>query len=204
MSIILVRHGETPLNAARVIQPADTRLSERGIAQAAAMARRVATMGVAGIFSSDLPRALMTAVAIADASGCPVRTSALLQERNFGELRGRSYDSLGFDPLAIDDAPAGGESAEEFHQRVAQAFEAVLTWRAQLDGNLVVVTHGLVIRTMLEAHVDQSADAEQPAGLANCSLTIVEAIAPYRVSLRNCVRHLVGETLGDERTLSGF
>lgn len=204
MSIILVRHGETPLNAARIIQPADTVLSERGTAQAQAMARRLATMGVAAILSSDLPRALMTAASIAAACDCPVQTTPLLQERNFGDLRGRAYDSLGFDPLGTDDAPARGESANEFRQRVAQAFQAVLALRAQIDGNLVVVTHGLVIRTMLEAHVEQSANTELPAELANCSLTIIEAIAPHRVSLRNCVRHLDGETLGDGRALSGF
>ena len=34
MSIILIRHGETAFNVARVLQPADTPLSERGIAQA--------------------------------------------------------------------------------------------------------------------------------------------------------------------------
>ena len=42
MTILLIRHGETALNAARIVQPADTPLSERGIAQARALARRLA------------------------------------------------------------------------------------------------------------------------------------------------------------------
>ena len=33
MSILLARHGETPSNAARVLQLPDTPLSERGLAQ---------------------------------------------------------------------------------------------------------------------------------------------------------------------------
>ncbi|HEY9065800.1 MAG TPA: histidine phosphatase family protein, partial [Burkholderiaceae bacterium] len=41
MSLLLVRHGETALNATRVLQPADTPLSARGIAQAEAIARRL-------------------------------------------------------------------------------------------------------------------------------------------------------------------
>jgi len=61
MSILLIRHGETALNAARVVQPADTPLSERGAAQAAALARRLADFGIAAILSSDLPRAAQTA-----------------------------------------------------------------------------------------------------------------------------------------------
>jgi hypothetical protein len=45
MSIILVRHGETALNAARVMQPADTPLSDLGKAQVLAVARRLAHAG---------------------------------------------------------------------------------------------------------------------------------------------------------------
>jgi len=66
MAILLVRHGETALNAARIMQPADTPLSERGHAQAQAVARRLAARGgVAAVLGSDLPRAWQTAEAIA-------------------------------------------------------------------------------------------------------------------------------------------
>ena len=58
MAIVLVRHGETALNAARVLQPADTALSERGIAQAHSLARRLVARGrIAAVLGSDLPRA---------------------------------------------------------------------------------------------------------------------------------------------------
>ena len=64
MAVVLVRHGETALNAARVLQPADTPLSARGVVQAQALARRLAATGrVAAIVSSDLPRAWRTAEA---------------------------------------------------------------------------------------------------------------------------------------------
>ena len=77
MSIILVRHGETPLNVTRMLQPADTPLSDNGLAQAKLVARRLAGMALAGIVSSDLPRALSTAEAIAAASGLTPSTTAL-------------------------------------------------------------------------------------------------------------------------------
>ena len=74
MTLLLIRHGETALNAARVLQPADTPLSARGAAQAEALAGRLAAWRgaprepggapLAGILSSDLPRALATAEAI--------------------------------------------------------------------------------------------------------------------------------------------
>jgi len=98
MSILLIRHGETALNVARVLQPADTPLSARGVAQAEALARRLATLNITSILSSDLPRALRTAQAISAATGAAIDTSALLHERNFGDLRGQPYGGQPVDP----------------------------------------------------------------------------------------------------------
>ena len=83
-----------------------------------------------GILSSDLPRARQTAEHLAQATGLPVHTSALLQERNFGELRGLAYDSLSIDPMTMDEAPPGGESQASFEHRVAQAFAHALALQA--------------------------------------------------------------------------
>ena len=66
MSLFFIRHGETALNVARVLQPSDTPLNERGLAQARALGARLAGSGIAHILSSDLPRALQTGQAIAD------------------------------------------------------------------------------------------------------------------------------------------
>ncbi len=202
MSIILVRHGETALNVSRTLQPADTPLSARGLAQAQALARRLAGHGIAGIVSSDLPRALATAQAIAAATGLPVETTPLLQERNFGDLRGRSYDSIGFDPLTLLGAPPGGESVETFGQRVAQAFAHVVRLRAALRGDLAVVTHGLAILTMLNTQV-RLPDGTRLAPLSNTSLTIVDATPPHAVGLLDCTRHLDALIAADARGLSG-
>jgi probable phosphoglycerate mutase len=205
MSIVLIRHGETPLNAARVIQPADTPLSERGRAQAEAVARRLAARaGPAAILSSDLLRAFETATAIAAATGLDLRATELLQERNFGALRGRAYDDLGFDPLATTDAPPGGESVAEFEARVARAFGEILAVRAALAGDLVVVTHGLVIRTLLTRHARLAAGLEMPASLANTSVTVLAPVAPHDTLLVNCTVHLQGSARDEGRGLSGF
>ena len=145
MKLLLIRHGETALNVARVLQPAATPLSERGIAQAEALARRLATMDVRAILSSDLPRALRTAEAIAATTGASIETTPLLQERNFGDWRGLSYDALAIDPMTMVDAPPGGESAAAFARRVAAAFDLIVQRQAALGGVLAVVTHGLVL-----------------------------------------------------------
>ncbi len=204
MAIILVRHGETALNAARVMQPADTPLSARGQAQAQAVGRRLAAAGgVAAILSSDLPRAWLTAEAIAAHTGLPIQASALLQERNFGALRGRPYDTLGFDPLTMEDAPPQGESAAAFLMRVQAAFAQMLQMQAGLDGDLVVVTHGLLIRILLAGPLQVEAGLLRDLHLANTSVSSFDAAAPHTLQLLNCSAHLDAAQRDGVRSLSG-
>jgi len=207
MTLLIIRHGETPLNVARVMQPADTPLSANGLAQAALLAQRLAAgqpVRPAGIVSSDLPRALQTAQAIAAATGLPITTSALLHERNFGDLRGRLYDSLGFDPLTREDAPPNGESIPQFAARCAAAWAWLLQQQAALGGPLAVVTHGLVIRQWLHHGTLQVGDALLlPERLSNTSLTVCTAAAPHAVSLVDCTAHLVDGVQADGKSLSG-
>ena len=204
MAVILVRHGETALNAARVMQPAATPLSERGQIQARAVAQRLVRWGgIGALVSSDLPRAWLTAEAIAAALALPVQPSALLQERNFGDLRGRPYDELGFDPLVMQEAPPGGESAPDFIRRVDDAFRQMLQLHAGQGGDLVVVTHGLLIRTLLAGPLQRGADILDEMRLANTSLSIFDAAPPHALRLLNCTRHLDGTERDDELSLSG-
>src|SRR5512143_3431048 len=105
MAILLIRHGETASNAARIVQTPDIPLSPRGLAQAERLAARVAPLGVARILSSDLARARMTAERLQAASAAPITLDAGLQERNYGDVRGRTYAELGVDILAPDYEP---------------------------------------------------------------------------------------------------
>jgi 2,3-bisphosphoglycerate-dependent phosphoglycerate mutase len=204
MTLLLVRHGETALNASRTLQPPDTPLSARGVAQAELVAQRIAALKPAAILSSDLPRALQTAEAIARAAGgLPIETSALLHERNFGDLRGLPYDALGYDPLKVDDAPPNGESIRQFVQRAALAFELAVRQRSELEGPLVVVSHGLVIRAWLGAQVPLGDGLLMPDRMGNTSLTITAPRPPHTAELVNCVRHLDGAAAEDAHSLSG-
>jgi probable phosphoglycerate mutase len=203
MSIFLIRHGETALNASRTLQPADTPLSARGLAQAAAVGQRLVDAGVVAIVSSDLPRAAQTATAIAEACRLPIRWEPLLHERNYGDLRGQPYDTLPFDPMTLTDAPPGGESVATFQARVAQAFARIVALRDGLDGNLAVVTHGLVIAAMLDLHARFADGIVRPERVGNTSLTVLSAQPPHDVGLLDCTRHLQGEAADDRHGLSG-
>ena len=191
-TIFLIRHGETEGNAARIVQLPDAALSPRGIAQAERLAHRLAGEGIALILSSDLQRAVTTAEHVRRATGAPIAFDPLLQERNFGALRGTPYAELGFDLFALDLEPPGGESWPTFHARVDRAWEAIQARAAEVDGPLAVVTHGLVCRSLAARHVTLPEDTIAPERWENTSVTILDGPTPWRVRLLNCTTHLDG------------
>jgi probable phosphoglycerate mutase len=189
MAIVLVRHGETIGNAARVVQRPDVPLNERGVRQAALLAERLLALGFAHVLCSDLVRARMTAEPLR--AHATIEETPLLQERNFGDLRGTPYDELTVDMFAPSYEPPSGESAEVFDRRVAQAFELVVERRRALSGALVVMTHGLVCAAILQNHCR----AELPDLFDNTGITLLDPEPPFMVQLLNCTRHLHGTEL---------
>jgi probable phosphoglycerate mutase len=188
--IFLIRHGETEGNALRIVQRPDIPLSPRGVMQAERLARRLASERVGRIVSSDFARAAATAEHIQRAIGAPLAFEPLLQERNFGDLRGTPYAKLGFDMFEPDYAPPNGETWRVFHSRVDQAWARVQALAAEIGGNLAVVTHGLVCRSLAARHLILADGELVPERWENTSLTIVDWPAPWRVRLLNCVAHL--------------
>ena len=191
MAILLVRHGETGGNAARIVQRGDEPLNERGMRQAEQLARRLSALGFVHILCSDLLRARMTAAPLAACSGIAIEEIPLLQERNFGDLRGVPYAELTEDPFGLDFLPPNGEDWRGFHARVADAFALMVSRRRSVKGTLAVVTHGLVCRALVERHALVTEGILVPERFDNTSLTVLHEDAPHGVSLINCTRHLV-------------
>src|SRR5262247_4300485 len=174
MSIFLIRHGETLGNASRTVQLPDNPLSPRGIAQAARLANRLEREGIALILSSDYARAAATADHVHRATGAPIRYSPLLQERNFGDIRGTPYAELGFDMFEPGYAPPNGETWQMFHARVDRAWALVQDVAATTAGHLAVVTHGLVCRSLADRHLRVPGGETAPERWENTSVTIID------------------------------
>ncbi|HEY6879738.1 MAG TPA: histidine phosphatase family protein [Polyangiales bacterium] len=190
MTIVLVRHGQTASNFARILQVPETELDATGQQQARCLAPRLAALSPVHVLCSDLARARMTAAPLASLTGLPIELTPLLQERNFGDLRGKPYSAFsGGDPFVPDLIPPGGESWAAFHARVAEAFAAIVARRRACQGTLVVITHGLVLRSMFEFMIARGA-LTVPGSFDNTSVSIIAADAPHTATLINCVEHL--------------
>src|ERR1700722_7745533 len=109
--LVMLRHGQTDFNAGSRMQgQLDTELSELGRDQAVAAAELLAKRQPLAIVSSDLQRALDTAVVLGERSGLPVLVDARLRETHLGDWQGMTH--LEVDAMAPgarlswpDDAP---------------------------------------------------------------------------------------------------
>src|SRR5437867_10066715 len=86
MRLLLIRHAESEGNFEQRLQGRrDYPLTQRGVAQARALAERLARISPTAIYASPISRALDTASPIADAARLTPVTEPRLQEYDFGD-----------------------------------------------------------------------------------------------------------------------
>ena len=153
-TLLLARHGETDWNRARRWQGhADRPLTDRGRAQAAALAERLADIALDAVYSSDLRRARDTAEAVAAIQGVDVVELAELREVNVGSWEGLTRDEAEARlPDGLRRWRAGGtgwddgETYAEMSRRVLAAVERIATDHE--GGRVLIVSHGGPIRAI--------------------------------------------------------
>ena len=151
----LLRHGEHGL-LGRVMagRMPGVGMTERGRAEIAAQAERLAGEKIAAIYASPLQRTRETAEIVAERLGLPIGFRDDLIELDFGEWTGATFDSIRADPRwqawstqrSLATIP-GGESMRAVQQRVVAA--VVELNERHLHETVVLVSHGDVIRSAL-------------------------------------------------------
>jgi len=158
MRLILVRHGETDTNKARLaLGRADIELNEQGRWQAQRLAISLKDERIAAIYSSPLKRALATAEPIASSHGLEVQVDEGLIEMDIGEMEGLTFQQVGeryphflqvwLGGQAAYEAMPGGERLLDVQERAWQAIERIR--ERQDQGTVAAVTHNFVIITLL-------------------------------------------------------
>ena len=158
--IVLVRHGETEWNRVEHFRGrADVPLNETGLAQAKAMARRVAAeWRPIAIYSSPLARAVKTAEAVAWHFGLSVQIHPGLIDIDYGQWQGLTPgEAKERWPEVIDawyNAPhtariPGGETLDELRARAERTLNELA---ARHQGQtIVLVGHTVINRVILLA-----------------------------------------------------
>lgn len=159
--ICVTRHGETDWNKMGILQGwLDVPVNELGRRQAYDMAARFADAGFAAVWASPLVRARESAEIIAARLQLPPPfIHEGLKERNFGAIQGIPKDELAeLNPALLEQIlrrnPAasfvGGESMDEFADRVLGAFDDV--GERHHGDRVLVITHGWVM-DVLTRHI---------------------------------------------------
>ena len=153
---VLLRHGQTPMSVQkRYSGRTDAPLTDTGIRQAAAAAKRLTSVGLDAIVTSPLQRAVRTAEEVAAATGIPVLTDDGFRETDFGAWEGLTFAEVRerwpsevtawlADPSV---APPGGESFADVSERVTAALHRVLAARA--GQTVLIVSHVTPIKTLV-------------------------------------------------------
>ena len=155
---LLLRHGQTPMSVQkRYAGRSDVPLTDAGVAQAAAAAKRLASAGIDAIVASPLKRTVQTAEQVAGVTGLPVVTEDGFRETDFGDWEGLTFAEVRerwpsemtawlADPQV---APPGGESFAEVSERVTAALHRVLAGRT--GQRILIVSHVTPIKTLVAA-----------------------------------------------------
>ena len=154
----LLRHGQTPMSVQkRYAGRTDAPLTEVGVQQAAAAAKRLASAGLGVIVTSPLLRTVQTAQAVAAVTGAAVVTDDGFRETDFGAWEGLTFAEVRERwPAEIsawladpEVAPPGGESFTDVSARVTEALDRVLAARA--GQTVLIVSHVTPIKMLVAA-----------------------------------------------------
>ncbi len=156
MKIIFLRHGQD--DDSRRGGWSSYGLLEEGHMQAkkvAAYLRSQNAYTIGAIYASDLKRTMETASYLSQALNLPVQPDTGLREMNNGHLAGMPneealvrYPGLFFSTLEMDEPYPGGESPRDFYCRIKAWFERFLEEHRETEKDIVVVTHGGVIKVL--------------------------------------------------------
>ena len=176
--IIAIRHGQTAWNAETRMQgQLDTALDARGRWQAEQLADALHDEPIDAIVSSDLARAMHTALPLARRRGLRVRADPALRERSFGVFQGFTYAQIArhwpeaaarWRARDAQFGPERGETLNDFYQRVTRAAQRLAL---EFAGRSVVwVTHGGVLDCLHRAAMRVALDASRTWALDNASI----------------------------------
>lgn len=194
MDIFLLRHAETESNRAGVLASgSEDALTEHGRWQAHAIVEGLMGLEIEAILCSPYTRALHTIGPFAQAASLPVAVHPVLAEGQLVLDSSIYHEEPAYIPHSSGYLhPDVNESAGAFLRRVEQAQEVIFS---QSVSRVLVVTHGHMIRELLNSILDLPAKTRFPHD--NCGLSHISIAQLATVGFLN--RAICSYNYGQER-----
>lgn len=185
--VLIVRHGLTAATGSALTgRTPGISLDDRGRAQAAAVAARLAEVKLDAIVSSPLDRCFETAEAVASAQkgsaeAVPVQTDERFIEVGYGDWTGKPLRKLAHEPLwrVVQSHPSAatfpGEEGEALADMQRRAMTGIRDWNAKLgpQATYLICSHGDVIKAILADSLGLHLDMYQRINIDPCSLSVI-------------------------------
>lgn len=210
VNLYLIRHARQCIQLCNL----DVELTIEGRKQAKLLRDRIKNYDIDALYSSDLIRAKQTAEIINESFGLPHQIRVGMREISFGLLEGHSdeyikehfADFVREQKRLVEDIPfPGGENGQTVYERAMPVIKEI----AQSgDKNIVIVTHGGVIRALLGELFGKS-QAHRflfAASLENSSITQLvyeEKLDRFYLERFNDCAHLEGYPQLSRRAIPG-
>jgi probable phosphoglycerate mutase len=180
-TFILIRHGMCDQVGRSIAGRAPgVHLNEEGRRQTESVANRLRPVSLAAVYSSPLERALETAGPIAQAHGLQPETLEGLTEIDFGEWTGRTLEELdqlpvwrSFNSFRSGTRIPGGEHMTQVLSRALGELERVRRAHPSPGAQVVLVSHGDVLRAILAYALGLSLDFMQRLEVSPASISIL-------------------------------
>lgn len=156
--LLIARHGETDYNRKGLLQGRgiDAPLNETGKEQAIRLSGYLKSYETEGLYSSNLKRTWQTAKPYREYLDIPTIREENLDEMDFGDFEGLSFDEITDEISALQKAwqggdtsvkIPGGESPDEVFERANDSVHSILS---RFTGTtLTLILHGRLIRVLL-------------------------------------------------------
>lgn len=179
MKLYIVRHGQTLFNLMGRIQGwCDSPLTQKGIEQAKNLRLFFNDIPLSAGYYSGSERAGDTLELILNGRNIPIKKDKRLKEVYFGEYEAEYIKNIFLDGVVKPEVFY--EHGGEHRHHAAQRFLAACKEIAQKEtGNVLIVSHGSVIRQFLEEHSETFRQLSKSQNLTqalvpNCSVSIIE------------------------------
>jgi len=169
--IYIIRHGKTELNKANVLQGCSNYpLNDEGIKQAEKAAGALKEIDFSYVFSSPLIRAIQTAEIVAPNS--EITVDDRLIEMDYGQYEGTDLSNMPpeiktfFSDFIHNPAPAGMEQLADVVKRTGAFLEEI----SNLNGNVLISTHAIAMKGILEYLTPESHGSYWSKYIGNCAV----------------------------------
>jgi len=154
-NLFIVRHGETEANKKDIdAGPLDYPLNKKGIKEVSFIAKAISRIKINAVYSSPVFRAVETAQILAHPHRLRVK---ILEELTEAKLKPEFVGKKGRHHI-LTDPEAFEETYSDLLERTIKSIEIV---KREVEGNVIMVSHGDVIAAMLEGVVERRVGSER-------------------------------------------